>query len=80
VFFLIHSIEIMAQSSRAAGKGQMKGKNVTVGVAPPPSSLSISVAAPYAASGVADAAASAANNPAVARQQAQEKNICCGSM
>ena len=33
-FFLIYSTEIMAQSSKEAGKIERKGKNVTIGVAP----------------------------------------------
>ncbi|KAH9294427.1 hypothetical protein KI387_040363, partial [Taxus chinensis] len=72
--FIIHTTEIMAQPSRAAGKGQRKGKNLSFGAAPPPPSSSISVSTPSIGSG----AASDAYNPAVARQQAQEKNILCG--
>ena len=62
----------MAQSSKAAGKSKRKGKNVTVGVAPPPNS-NISASA----ISVLHAAFNAENNPVVARQQLQEKNIHC---
>jgi hypothetical protein len=49
----------MAQSPRTTAKGQRKGKNVDVGVAPTPPSPSIVVTAPSTASG----AASVTNNP-----------------
>jgi hypothetical protein len=35
VFFFPHYKEIMAQSARAAGKGQRQGRNAVVSVAPP---------------------------------------------
>ncbi|KAH9295971.1 hypothetical protein KI387_039559 [Taxus chinensis] len=55
--------------SERAVKGQRKGKNFRVGGVPPSPSLSISISSPSAAS----AADSAANDPAVARQQSQDK-------
>ena len=54
----------MAQSSRAAGKGQRKRKNDSVRVAPPPPILSIAITIASDASG----ATSIANNLVVARQ------------
>jgi len=50
----------MAQSSRAAGKGQRKWNNVSVGVAPPPPCSSFAVTAPFSASLTAGGAANAA--------------------
>jgi hypothetical protein len=48
VCFLPHFTEIMAQSARAAGKSQRKGRNAIVDVAPPPSTSSPSVSVPSA--------------------------------
>lgn len=63
----------MSQSTRVAGKGQRRGRNILVGVSPSPPNPSLSLSnaatAPSAASGVVGVAC----NPVLARQQSQEK-------
>lgn len=66
MFLFIHTTKIIVQSSRATGKGQSKGNNVSVGVVPPPPSPSIVVITPSVASG----ASIDAKNPAMDKQHA----------
>jgi hypothetical protein len=71
VHFLPHLTEIMAQSSRAVGKGQRKGRNFPTNVVPPPSCSSGSASVPSAGSGATASVSNAKKNSLLARQQAQ---------
>jgi hypothetical protein len=72
MIFLPPSTEIMAQSSKAAGKGQRKGKNPNVGVAPPPTTSTPSFSVPSAASGAGSEASNAEKITTAAKQQGQD--------
>ena len=80
MIFLPPPTKLMAQSSKTAAKGQSKGKNPNVGVAPPPTNSVPSFSVPSSASG---AGSEASNDGKIAVQQnskVKTANIHCGSM
>ena len=62
----------MAQSSKTAAKGQRKGKNPNVGVAPPPTNSVPSFSVPSSASGAGSEASNDGKISRAAKQQSQD--------
>jgi hypothetical protein len=73
VSFFAHFTKIMAQSARAAGKGQRKGRNDTIGIAPPPSTSSPFVSVPSTASGAVSTTSNAEKNIVATKHPGQER-------
>jgi hypothetical protein len=76
-FFLLQqsnnfATAVMAQSSRAAGRGKKKGRGFPTNVVPPPSFSIGSASVPSARSGAATTIPKAEKHVVFARQQAQE--------
>jgi hypothetical protein len=63
---------VMAQSSRAAGRGQKKGRDFPTNVVPPPSFSTGSASVPSIRSGAAATSSEAEKHAFLARQQVQE--------
>jgi hypothetical protein len=72
VIFLSPSTKMMAQSSKTTTKGQRKGKNPNVGVAPPPTTLVPSFSVPSSTSGAGSEDSNDGKISSATKQQCQD--------